>query len=226
MTLQLPDAPKTLADPQERALRSTMLNEAHVTDLAEFVRQMRASKGPGYEVPDFDPLDGGIHAKILFLLEAPGAKAISSGFISRNNPDETAKNFFLLNAQAGIDRSLTATWNAVPWYIGSGTKIRPATRGDVGEADRWLTQLLTLLKQVEIVVFVGKKALHAQHVVVLSRPDVAIASMPHPSPMFVNRSPDNRNEILKVLREVSASLAATLASGSANHQSQRTRQAK
>jgi hypothetical protein len=43
------------------------------------------------EVPDFDPVDGGIGARALFLLDAPGpmtseaGKRIGSGFISRFN---------------------------------------------------------------------------------------------------------------------------------------------
>ena len=40
-------------------------------------------------IPHFDPLDGGSNAQVLFLMEAPGPKASASGFVSRNNPDET-----------------------------------------------------------------------------------------------------------------------------------------
>jgi hypothetical protein len=94
--------------------------------LRDFVQSLRNEIGPEARIPDFDPWDGGTAAEILFLLEAPGAKALFSGFISRNNPDETAKNFFELNAQAGIPRERTITWNIVPWYIGSGSRIRPA----------------------------------------------------------------------------------------------------
>ena len=125
------DAPKTLASEAERVTRSALLSQSHVEDLTHLVARMRAAKGAGYRIPDIDPLDGGAHAEVLFLLEAPGPKAVASGFISRNNPDETAKNFFLLNAEAGIDRRRTVIWNVVPWYIGSGTKIRPAKRDDV-----------------------------------------------------------------------------------------------
>ena len=200
------DHPKTLASAHERALRSALLTQNHVKKLTDLVLKMRETKGSGYGIPDFDPLDGGVDAQVLFLLEAPGPKAIASGFISRDNPDETAKNFFLLNAEAAIDRRNTITWNAVPWYIGSGIKIRPATRDDVREADGWLVELLALLKQLHIVVFVGKKALHAQHVAMQSRPDVEIVSMPHPSPMFINRAPNNRSQILTVLNEVCARL--------------------
>lgn len=164
---------------------------------------MREAKGPAYEIPDFDPLDGGVDAEVLFLLEAPGPKARDSGFISRNNADETAKNFFLLNEEAGIDRRRTAIWNSVPWYIGSGTKIRSAKRDDVLEANEWLEQLLTMLHKLRFVVFVGQKALHAMQVVRSSRPDVDVLAMPHPSPMFINRAPGNRSRILIALKELS-----------------------
>lgn len=85
-----------------------------------------AAVGPQASIPDFDPWDGGVHAQVLFLLEAPGSKAVDSGFVSRNNPDETAKNFFELNRDAGIPRELTVIWNVVPWYIGDGARIRAA----------------------------------------------------------------------------------------------------
>jgi len=200
------DAPKTLASEAERAARYALLSQPHVQDLAHLVKRIREAKGPDYKIPDFDPLDGGVEARVLFLLEAPGPKAVASGFISRNNPDETAKNFFLLNEEAGIDRRDTATWNAVPWYIGSGTKIRPAKRDDVREADTWLSELLVTLHRLRFVVFVGQKALHARDVVRRSRPDIDVMAMPHPSPMFINRTPDNRNRILSVLQELQARL--------------------
>jgi uracil-DNA glycosylase len=169
---------------------------------------MREAKGPGYEIPDFDPLDGGTDAQVLFLLEAPGPKATASGFVSRNNPDETAKNFFLLNTEAGIVRSRTVIWNAVPWYIGTGTKIRPAKRDDVRAADEWLAELLQALHRLRFVVFVGQKALHARNLVQAARPDVEVVTMPHPSPMFINRASGNRKRVLDVLQELSARMAA------------------
>lgn len=164
-------------------------------------------KAPCYKVPDFDPLDGGESAQVMFLLEAPGPKAIASGFISRNNPDETAKNFFLLSQEAGIDRRRTIIWNAVPWYIGSGIKIRPAKRDDVREADAWLKELLKTLRQLRMVVLVGKKALYTRGVIQDVRPDMELMVMPHPSPMFINRDPSNRGRVLKHLQSVADRLA-------------------
>jgi len=91
------EPPKSLGDAEQRRARTALLSEPHIQPLTEFVERMRFTKGPDYGIPYFDPLDGGVDAKALFLLEAPGPKAIRSGFISRNNPDETAKNFYLLN---------------------------------------------------------------------------------------------------------------------------------
>jgi uracil-DNA glycosylase len=201
------DAPKTLAKETERQSRYALLLQPHMAELTGFVQRIRSARGSEYQVPDFDPLDGGSSAQVLFLLEAPGPKAVKSGFVSRNNPDETAKNFFLLNGQAGIARHLTVTWNAVPWYIGSGTKIRPAKRDDVREADEWLKQLLEILHHIRFIVFVGQKALHARSVVEETRPSAEIMFMPHPSPMYVNRAAGNRDRILSVLNQLAARLA-------------------
>jgi hypothetical protein len=92
------DAPKSLARPEERARRLALIESPHVAALTHLVVELRGELGPNYQIPYFDPLDGGTNAECLFLLEAPGPKAVASGFISRNNPDETARN--LLNQQA------------------------------------------------------------------------------------------------------------------------------
>jgi len=107
------DAPKSLADSSARKARLAALSQPHVAPLAAYVQRLRQAAGHTGRVPDFDPLDGGILAECLFLLEAPGGRAVGSGFVSRNNPDETAKNFFLLNQEAGLSRACTVTWNVV-----------------------------------------------------------------------------------------------------------------
>jgi uracil-DNA glycosylase len=121
------DGPKTLGDPRVQKERCVALKAPHATALTRFVRALRKSTGQCTKIPFFDPFDGGTTARCLFLLEAPGPKAVESGFISRNNPDESAKNFFELNAEVGIPRELTVIWNVVPWYVGDGTRIRPVT---------------------------------------------------------------------------------------------------
>jgi uracil-DNA glycosylase len=176
--------------------------------LAEFARRLRLSH-PDRLIPDFDPWDGGATARVLYLLEAPGGRAAGSGFVSRNNPDESAKNFFKLNIKAGIPRQLTVIWNAVPWYIGTGTKIRAATKGDVHEAQPALLELLCLLARLEVVVFVGRAAEHAGDWLKRERPELMYFSCPHPSPQNLNTVPANRQKILQVLHKVAERLAVS-----------------
>ena len=91
MDNQVPDAPKSLHDPQVKQARMDLVREPHVAELTGFVNDLREKTGLAGHIPYFDPLDGGIMAPCLFLFEAQGRKAVESGFISRNNPDETAK---------------------------------------------------------------------------------------------------------------------------------------
>jgi hypothetical protein len=146
------NAPKSLADASVPAARRAALSQPHKAPLVAFVEHLRGRCGQGRRVPDFDPLDGGVHAECLFLLEAPGGRAVASGFVSRDNPDETAKNFFLLNEEAGLTRANTVIWNVVPWYVGTGSRIRAATRADIAAAAPFLDEFLGLLPRLRVVV--------------------------------------------------------------------------
>jgi hypothetical protein len=200
------DVPKLLSDPMARAARQAELYEPHIAPLTEFVEKLRTEVGPHGSIPNLDPWDGGIDAEILFLLEAPGAKALFSGFISRNNPDETAKNFFELNRDAEIPRKRTVTWNIVPWYIGSGARIRAATRTDTNAGIHTLTRVLELLPKLRAAVLIGRKAERASKLLAQLRPAVRVFMSPHPSPLFINNAPGNRQRILDVLLEVAKCL--------------------
>ncbi len=198
------DKPKLLADPQARIQRRAQLQESHIARLTKFVGALRREYGPRMSIPDFDPWDGGVDGEILYLLEAPGPQAVASGFVSRNNPDETAKNFFQLNAEAKIPRKRTVTWNVVPWYIGNSEGIRAAKRTDLEQGAHLLPKLLSLLPKLRAVVFVGRKSEDARGTVMEQLPNVKIFFCPHPSPQCLNTSPANRQRLLDVLREVAA----------------------
>ena len=206
--MQFTDTPKSLKSSDACEERSRMLGMPHMLPLRDFVESLRQEMGSAYGIPHFDPLDGGINARVLFLLEAPGAKAVSSGFVSRNNPDETARNFFELNIAAGIARTDTVCWNVVPWYIGTGTKIRPARHDDIRQALGSLRRLLTLLPNVRIVALVGNKSASLASEVVGMFPDSRVIATPHPSPLFINRRPENRGILLDAFKEISAALQA------------------
>ena len=135
-----------------------------------------------------------------------GAKAVQSGFISRNNPDETAKNWLQLNAEAGVPRCRTIINNIMPWYIGSGKRIYPANPSDIGEGWPCLLQLLDMLSRLRVVVLVGGKAQRVAPRLRTVRSDLQLLDCSHSSPMFVNRKPQNREVLLSALREVAAVL--------------------
>src|ERR1700740_40451 len=83
--------------------------------------------------PNFDPLDGGVDAQVLFLFEKPGPMTVGddgSGFISRKNDDPTAEATFEFMSRAGIPRHLTVTWNLIPWWNGT----RKVTRLEIEDA--------------------------------------------------------------------------------------------
>lgn len=201
------DIPKLLGDPDALAERLSQIEEPHVAPLAAFVRALRERMGPSASIPHFDPWDGGIDAKVLFLLEAPGPKARNSGFVSCNNPDETAKNFFEFLRDAGIDRKQVAVWNIVPWYIGSGQKIRPASSADIERGIESLHELFGLLTKLRCVVLMGNKAQAAEGHIRRINPALMIQRCPHPSPMFVNRHRENRQRLLSKIISVHALLA-------------------
>lgn len=194
-------APYALDDPEEGRNRRARLQEAHIAPLTAFVERLRATTGHADAVPYFDPLDGGVAAELLFLLEAPGPKAVGSGFVSRNNPDRTALNLCLLLQQAGIPRRATVLWNIVPWYIGTGSRIRPPTGADIGAGLRTLPLLLQLLPRLRAVVLVGGSAKGA-HRRIAQMVRLPIHHVPHPSPRFINRNPQNRRRLLAALRQV------------------------
>jgi hypothetical protein len=104
MNIADPNAPYALRDASERVRRLAMSTAPHIAPLCTYLETLRVER-PGHDFPAFDPVDGGVQARVLFLLEAPGPQAVNSTFISRNNPDPTARNMCELQDAAGIKRS-------------------------------------------------------------------------------------------------------------------------
>jgi len=200
------DQPSILGSPDALQARLAQIHEDHISPLTAFVERLRIEAGPSAAVPYFDPWDGGIDAELLFLLEAPGPKAVNSGFVSQNNPDLTAKNLFELFQDAKIKRKRIVVWNIVPWYIGSSKKIRAATTSDVSEGMTSLNSLVRLLPKLRAIVMLGKKSQTAQAFFKESYPNLALFSCPHPSPLFVNRRPENRDTLVECLKNVQRTL--------------------
>ena len=172
----------TLRDLAARERRNCLLIEPHMVPLVQFTDRLRAT-GHGI-VPNFDPLDGGILAQALFLLEKPGpmtddmrAGRSGSGFISRDNDDPTAKAISAFMLQAAIPREMIIIWNIVPWW--NGTRRIAAAEHRAGIAA--LLDLVALLSKLKVIVLVGSRAHRAEQAI--AHVGVPIFKTAHPSPI-------------------------------------------
>ena len=96
------DQPRSLGELQRRMKMRYLPHVRRLNQLVDGLNTKNQPHNEKYFVPYFDPMDGGIKAKILFLFEKPGPKTTSSQFISRNNDDATAQNTFLCMQEAGL----------------------------------------------------------------------------------------------------------------------------
>jgi len=163
-----------------------------VAPVQALVRRIREFSGDP-AVPYVDPDSGGINSRVLFLLEAPAsAAAHGSTMLSPDNDDGTAANIFRLYQESGLRRDHAIHWNAVPWYIGDGTKIRAAKRVDIAEGNRWLTELIDLLPDLRLVVATGAVARDAFAMWLLTEHSRLLhwLVVPHASQRVINVNPD------------------------------------
>jgi uracil-DNA glycosylase len=197
------DRPRSMRDVAVRERRKAMLCQPHIEPLTAFAARLRKS-GVG-EVPEFDPLDGGVNARVLFLFEKPGpmtARPLGSGFISRNNDDPTAEATFAFMQRAGMPRELTVTWNLIPSWNGT-RKIAPQ---ELRDGVKYLAELITLLPKLRAVVLVGQHAAKVAPRLKEKHPGLRAFTSAHPSPLVRARFPDRWNAIpsewAKVLKRI------------------------
>lgn len=180
------DAPRSLKSPSAIAARRAMLDLPHIAPLQEYAVKLRAADLG--TVPEFDPMDGGTNARLLFLMEKPGPMTddlatvgkTGSGFISRDNDDPTAEAIFKFMRQAGIAREETVLWNVIPWWNGT----RTITPTELAAGLQQLEALIKLLPKLTTVIAVGRRAAQAKHLVAGRR--LIFCKSAHPSP--INRA--------------------------------------
>ena len=184
-----------------QARKKLLLNSRHMAPLFQYAERLRADQD--WEVPDFDPVDGGTNASILFLAEKPGpmssvdgrGRRKGSGFISLDNDDPTAKAGFQFMAQAGIPRCCIVKWNVVAGWNGTRKITAQELRLGVAEVSR----LVALLPKLKVIVLVGKRAQRAGPLRESS--GLHIFRSAHPSMLVKNRYPDQWNQIPLIWRE-------------------------
>ncbi len=197
--------PRTMAHSEARAARLERLHDANIAQLTQYVEALRQKTGKVDGVPFIDPLDGGVNAQVLLLLEAPGGKAAAgdggagSGFVSRNNDDATAARVFKSCEAAGLPREQTLIWNIVPWYVGSEGVIRAVTSHEVEEGRQHLRELLTFLERLQVVVTLGKPAALGWAPLRRSYPDLITLTTWHPSSRGLAGKPQNEQHIVDTL---------------------------
>jgi hypothetical protein len=169
-----------------------MLGEPHVAPLTAFVSALR-QRDVG-QVPNFDPLDGGVLARALFLFEKPGPGAAASGFISRNNDDPSAETTFRFMQEVALPRKITCTWNTVPGWNGT----REVTGAELRFGIQCLKGLFGLLPHLKVAVLVGRKAQRAAKLL----NGVPVLSSFHPSPQVYRFSRERWQSIPAVWKQV------------------------
>ena len=183
-------------------LKELLLEQPHAAPLTRFVEDLRAERGQP-DVPWFDPLDAGVNARVLILLEKPSRRSSTlagSGFISVDNPDETAHLMFSLQAEAGLSRAEdTVSWNIVPWYLGDEERDDRRIRvSDLDEAEPSLRRLLSLLPNLRAVVLLGRDPQtgwgRAERKSRLVGENVQVFCAPHPGRRSVNSNPEARGQ--------------------------------
>lgn len=200
-----PEAPKSLAAPAALAARREMACLPHIAPIRAFARRIAAERGA--PVPDPDPMDGGVEARLLLLLETPGPMVLRTGFVTRDSANGTAANLFRFLREAGIARSDTLIWNAVPWVIHAPCALnRPPRRTEAREAEPYLAPFLDLLPCLAVVVLAGRFAGQCAPALSTLRPGLPLVAIPHPSPTYVCTSPEVPARIRRGLAEAAAIL--------------------
>lgn len=201
-----PTTPKSLADPAVLAARKALLDSPHIAPIRALAR--RIAEAQGADVPEPDPLDGGVEARLLLLLETPGPAIRGTGFVSRDNPTGTAANLFRFLSEAGLLRRETLIWNTIPWVIHApGARNRAPRRAEIRAALTWLAPLLEPLSTLRVVVLSGRVAGALAPSLAALRPDLPVMEIPHPSPTYVCTAPEVTTRIRAGLAQAAACIA-------------------
>lgn len=201
------DVTAPLADPAVLAARRAALAAPHMAPLAIFAARLRDMTGQA--VPDVDPADGGIAARLLLLLETPGPSMPVTGFVSCDNPTPTGANLRRFLGAAGIARADLLIWNAVPFLIHApGARNRAPRAAEHAAGLALLPPLLDLLPRLAVAVLAGRFAGRAAPMLRAVRPGLPVLAMPHPSPVHTCTDPALPRRIATVLAEAAMLLQA------------------
>ena len=181
--------------------RLSLLNHDHIRPLTRFREQLlKRLPSPAF-VPNFDPVDAGIDASLLLLLETPGRVPRETLFTSLDNPSGTSKNLVAMLAEAQLPRHGVLMWNLVPWDINDANKDRQTSAQHRDRGKTELLRLLQLLPKLRAILFFSNNAQKAIPAVEAERRDLHLIRSPHPSNRVLYTMPWKRDEILSALKQ-------------------------
>jgi hypothetical protein len=154
-------------------------------DLDAYLADLRDKEGSrGAKIPKFDPNDGGIEAKILFLFQDPGKSGAAleggSGMVSRDNKDPSANLFKQITVnEVDLPRKSTVLWNACPWEATDSEGVERRRLREGG----WIPKLLEALPNVFVVALMGgwARALTGDFYMAVKARPLIVLHGPHPS---------------------------------------------
>lgn len=163
------------------------IDDSAVAPLNALVREWR-SADTTKSIPWFDPDDGGVHARLLVLMESPAPRtlgAAGSGFCSQDNPDRSNRLLANLLHASAISRRDCVKWNMVPWALrDEAGKPRAPRRPDLELAAPRLRDILDLTDNLDVVLALGTAALSGFMLAVTTEPPtnlLRVLAAPHPS---------------------------------------------
>jgi hypothetical protein len=184
-----------------------LLTEVSVQPLRDWCAEVAARRD--VHVPDFDPAEAGVEARVLILHEiAPGptldrgksTERPASGFVSIDNDDPSTANMWALREEAGLDETEVAHWSVVPWLLEPAG--RKPNAQEIAQAAREMVTLLPLFKRLEVVMPCGVVAQKAWRDHSATRfPGLSTVPAWQPSAL-VMKQPAKREEMLQALRRV------------------------
>ena len=199
-----PFVPGRNANPVVLDVKRAHLRDPHVAPFNEIADKIADAEGiPRGSVPYVDPQLGGIHARVLALLDNPSTKAeagTGSGLLSLENNDPTAKNCAAFYNDLGLGPELFVHWNVAPAPI-SGEKNNGSSGPERARGAKWLREFTELLPNLQVVLLMGDNARDGWNRSGLNPKGVVIPlDVPHPSRRGLNNR-DGRVRLRRALVE-------------------------
>lgn len=209
-TDQFPTKPRGYAGIAVRNFKeNNVVGDPRIWDLnywVETVHDIRSDSSSVSSVRFFDPLDGGVSARIMILVDVPEKVLDSehaSDFESLDNDDDYAATLFNLIAESGLPRESFVLVNATGWKLTESDPLQANSRYEWLQASLYVDSLVNTFDELKLVIAMGERA--GEEWTKLresSRTANAIAYVeaPNPSPTHGSLSADDHKIVVDILK--------------------------